>query len=93
MLIPPVLLFIRIRRPRGLLLWLPVPLVLLWPALAAAEAIVIPLSLVVGVAALPWGKAKSVLAFTPRAMELFASLRGLKVHVRGGREEVLVAFI
>jgi len=71
-------------------LWLPV--ILLWPLLAAlalvAFVVAVPVSLVVQ----PWGYGRSVLWSVPCLVRLFTAARGLEIELVDGDRETKVRF-
>jgi len=92
-LIPPSVIYIRVRRRRGRGLWLLLPVFLAWPLLAALEALAVPVVMAAAPAALPWGYSRTVLGFVPRMMELFASLRGLRVATSSSEAEIRIVIL
>ena len=93
MLIPPSMIYIRLRRRHGRGLWLLLPVFLAWPLLAAVEVLAVPVVAATAPAALPWGCSRTVLGFVPRMMELFASLRGLRVATSSREEEIRIVIL
>ena len=90
MLIPPSVVYIRVRRPKGRGIALPLPVILLWPLIALVELAAIPVVAAMVPAAAAWGWAGPVVRAVPWLTELFASLRGLRVAVKSAGSEITI---
>ncbi|MBN1809829.1 MAG: hypothetical protein JW909_12235 [Planctomycetes bacterium] len=77
-IVPPSLAYFRLGRFR---VWLPV--IIVWPVLAALELLLAPIALAAGAIIMPWNrkKGKLVMAAIPKAMEIFALTRGMELDV------------
>ena len=91
MMLPPALLRVRVQNEeRRFRLWLPV--VVLWPLVAAIALVATPIVALAG--ALSWrgGRGRSILMAWPLLLYLLASLRGLRVDVASGAGRVFFSF-
>ena len=91
MILPPVLLRYRHRRPggRGRGLWL--PLVLLWPFLLLAAAVLSPLAVLRALLSGRWRTVPRALLLGPWLILFFCRLRRFRVEIRDGEHEFLLA--
>lgn len=90
MMLPPALVRVRVQGSESRRrLWIPV--FLLWPLLALATALALPVCVLV--AALCWrrGLSRPILLAVPWLLYLLCSLRGLRVDVAGGDGRVFVS--
>ena len=90
MMLPPALLRVRVQNDeRRVRLW--VPIIVLWPLLAAVVLLATPI--VVLVAAFSWrvGRGRSVLLGWSLLLYLLTSLRGLRVEVASGEARVFLS--
>jgi hypothetical protein len=76
------------RRLTGL--WLPV--ILLWPLLAALALVAFLVAVPVSLALRPWGYDRSVLRSVPCLARLFIAARGLEIELVDGDRETRVRF-
>ncbi len=89
---PPVLMHVKIRgERRGFGLWLPVFLLL--PLALALFAIVSPLILMAILVFWPRGWRKRALHIFRAAFEVFNSMRGLKVDVQSGQQQICITAV
>jgi len=89
---PPMLMHMRIQgERRGFGLWL--PLFLLLPLALVVFIILSPLILVAAIILWPSGWGKRALYTLRAALEVFWSMRGLKVDVRSGRQCVSISVV
>jgi hypothetical protein len=89
---PPMLMHMRIQgESRGFGLWL--PLFLLLPLALVVFIILSPLILVATIVLWPSGWGKRALFTLRVALEVFWSMRGLKVDVRSGRQCVSISVV
>ncbi len=88
--IPPCVVRVRLVRGRRKVLGLWLPVVLLWPVIAALAAlafvVAVPLSLVLG----PSGRGRAVLRSVPCLLRLLAATRGLEVDLVDGDRETSI---
>jgi hypothetical protein len=89
---PPSILRLRLRRgrKRGTALW--VPLILIWPVLAAVWIALWPGLLLLALLSRRRGAVRAIALGAPRLLVLGCHLRGLRVTVQGRDGEVHVAF-
>lgn len=89
---PPMLMHMRIEgKERGFGLWL--PLFLLLPLALVVFIILSPLILLSLLILWPSGWGKRALLFSGTALEVFCAMRGLKVDVRSGRQNVSICVV
>jgi hypothetical protein len=89
---PPVLMHMRIQGEKGGVgLWL--PLFLLLPLALVVFIILSPLILVGAIVLWPSGWGKRAFLTLRTALEIFWSMRGLKVDVRSGRQCVSISVV
>lgn len=91
MILPPAILRLRLRNDeRRIRLW--IPLVLLWPVVAAALLLGMPLAVLA--AAFSWhrGWGRPILLAGPLLLYLLASLRGLRLDLASGDGRLFLSF-
>ena len=89
---PPMLMHVKVRgESRGLGLWL--PLFLLIPLALTVFIILSPLILIAVIVLWPSGWGKRALLVLWTALEIFCSIRGLKVDIRNRQQYVLISVV
>lgn len=93
MIFPPSILRYRKRGIGGRNVNLFIPLVVVWPALAALWVIILPLLLVLAAALCQTRLGRWILLGPPRAFLAFCRLRGLYVSVKKDKRDVLLYLV
>ena len=90
--VPPLVVRIRLARRRRKVLGLWLPVVLLWPVIAALAALAFAAALPLSVLLRRSGHAELILRSVPCLLRLFVAARGFEVSLADDDREILVRF-